>query len=952
VERKYGLPFRGYVSSRPRNQVPSDSLSVGSVDWMVDPNAGSLVRRSGSEIVGDTIAAQVGILPAKWGATARQVVPVVSSSIQDGYPTHGVLFGNEASALGQFAIFSTNAVDGGHRTPMDRYALTGHLQSLPIRTTATGTSINRGVTALDCRALAAGSRGTVAHHTGRYFPSYLSTPHRWSETFSDSGSGGATRLEEMRQWGHRPPLLALCTPYPSGGASSPWQTGMKFYYSVVFRFSDGSYSMPLIPRAPNAINANGYLLCSVTYSSEKISWWLPIGPAECDARILLRSPLVDTSSNPELYPDPSNMLVVAIVENNSQTIYSDMESNDSALAIAPDLIRFDHVLPERSRYCWKFDQRYAIGYLKPNPTAIFLSPVNVTMAAEPHPTYDFNRLDAVVDSVISYGITMSVAVRDNQVAATRVAKQLIIALDGTEASVPIALTSTASLWDVVDTINTSIPTTLTAAVGMWRAQLAPGANGMCSSDNIELTQVYANFTGSGNTLTIAAGGDTAAGSLANVKIGMLLGTIPGVIQNSTYVTNVGATTVTLSRTVTTFAAATAVVIGWFTGNYPPGTVRCTTTNYCAALYFTEAYLASFKPRKDHLRFTGGSPGHPPNAINNFYVGNQRSAPDSAGELMGGGALLAGSVVCFSRSIYLLRNIKTNTTGMDEDYRLVPLSVGRGCVSPYSIVEGHGWVGYMTPDGYAVTDGQNEVIISHDIWNPAQRTGDLAYEMDKCVAESACDGEDFGFHAVVADGKLYLTYRASATVRRQIVYNYSTQVTASGLDQVLQGGRPFGWSSPSTLQFSAMGVVRKSDGLRYYGCVEGNSGSTGDGRVDRFEYGTLDNGNRVSPVGYCGFDLCETVRKKSVQKMWVFYFKRASGLVVRLARNWSRSGFQSMSLPGVAGVGVDMGRAVLEMPLVSRSPRDGVEVSFYDDGSGSSPVVYGVSALVDQLSSEL
>lgn len=68
-------PFGGFVDSVPPEAVPLKMATGPSKDWLVVD--GRLVRRAGSEIVGDTLVGGnevTGVLESKWGAKARRMI--------------------------------------------------------------------------------------------------------------------------------------------------------------------------------------------------------------------------------------------------------------------------------------------------------------------------------------------------------------------------------------------------------------------------------------------------------------------------------------------------------------------------------------------------------------------------------------------------------------------------------------------------------------------------------------------------------------------------------------------------------------------------------------------------------------------------------------------------------------------------------------------------------------
>ena len=106
-------PFRGFVSSRPRDEVGVDQFTGPSLDWLLA--RGRIRRRSGSTIFGDTLSAGAevtGILESAIGFLARRMVSAKFPSLSDGYPAPLMLYTEETTKkAAMLAWRSTNGTD-------------------------------------------------------------------------------------------------------------------------------------------------------------------------------------------------------------------------------------------------------------------------------------------------------------------------------------------------------------------------------------------------------------------------------------------------------------------------------------------------------------------------------------------------------------------------------------------------------------------------------------------------------------------------------------------------------------------------------------------------------------------------------------------------------------------------------------------------------------------------
>jgi hypothetical protein len=259
-------------------------------------------------------------------------------------------------------------------------------------------------------------------------------------------------------------------------------------------------------------------------------------------------------------------------------------------------------------------------------------------------------------------------------------------------------------------------------------------------------------------------------------------------------------------------------------------------------------------KKQRIWLGIGGPGVKPHGPDT-RARNFRDGPAKWGVVLGGGSLINGQVVCFTNAIAVCRNIRDVKTGLDDDFELVPLNESRGCISDASIVSGDGWVGYMTRDGYVVTDGEREVIISGDLWNPATGQGNLSDPIKNCIAALATnDGEPCARYctAWVADSKLFLGLSYAATAPSiandpVMAYDYSAGAPGSGLAEILRpDGSPWGWGAPLSYGPNFPGVRSA-----VVGGVVGRLKDSGAGRRMVVASSYLSSSAASTPHGFIG-----------------------------------------------------------------------------------------------------
>jgi hypothetical protein len=269
------------------------------------------------------------------------------------------------------------------------------------------------------------------------------------------------------------------------------------------------------------------------------------------------------------------------------------------------------------------------------------------------------------------------------------------------------------------------------------------------------------------------------------------------------------------------------------------------------------------PNKSNVYFTVSSPGAASSGISlapNAWVAGNRRLPHSsprqlhARSCTGIVDIEGAAIVAFSDGIHMFANQRGANTGEDEDYRLFTVNDTRGCISYLGLVSGNGWAAYPTPEGVVITDkNRREFVISADIYNASDNSGDLASELVRSAASVASDSDDQHFSMAVMGSKLVAGVRISGegSNARYLTYDFSPGVEASGVEELLNPDtkRSYIWSPPAIYNANltntltvpgAMGSIRNASGRIDYIAYDVNSGNNA-GRIDRINTGTVDNG---------------------------------------------------------------------------------------------------------------
>jgi len=906
VKFDFGLPFAGYQSSVPATEVPRDKAASGSFDYRFSPTEGKFVRRPGSSQLGDSGAA--GLLPSKWGAIPRQVIEFKSDSLTDGYPTYGVVFTDETDKEGQFYYRSTNG--NVNKTLGDEFGTTHYpvsaggtndasnirLKYLPTWSENTGDNLTRFADADARKVTLAGTRRMLRSGKRLYFPSHQGTPVMWDGKFNETSDAG-TEKSRLLPWGLIPPLYAAyvgTADLPTETTSvRPWANGDKFFLSVAFKFEDGSVSRPYIPQATGT-----NLYSATARTGEEITAF----------------GLVTISGTAGLYRDyvrykiprgPDGTVgryILRTPKVNGSSSTPDITQlrvtgyiDNNTTVIYDDYNGDDASLlaPEDTpfihfRHVWPWRARYAFEFDgRVGIGDLKPNPAAIILA----PTGRAAGRDLVDsdDGTAMGNYYFMVRVYDN--AGTKTIQLRYIAgasIPGAPAQQEIAITATTTLKDVVNTINS----TTTASPGKeWAATVVPGVDENTLASNLAYTTGY-DF-----------GDDT------------------NIVNDAT------------------------------TGN-----IRAWSNAFPAVLYFTQSYMSSLATKPNSFMHTEGGPSL--KLVGGFSMAHMFAVgpgydirpPKDAGRFLGAAPLADGLAVFYERAVYAYKNLRGGTTGEDFDYRLYPISE-RGCVAWDSITHGNGWVGWLSNDGYCVTDGQpnNERIITFDLHNPDTKLGDLNSEINQSLAATASNTDGARFHARVVGDKLYLSFRsATATYTNRVIeYDFGMTAGGSGLGQILRpDGHPYGWSAPYRCNWSVIGSVRKSTGLWTLAAVyESSSGySTGDGRVDRVSSGSDDSGTAIIGLLYTRRDdFGDMRRKKRVRRMTTKY--KVPSSVAALTLGFSRhplsssATFNDYTLPAAASRPVIL---INRVKLDDQAPSQVVQLEYNDSTQSSGSEIYGTT----------
>lgn len=954
-------PFAGYTSSVERFNTPPDKIATDSADVRRDPFTGGWYRRKGTTAVLSSSTA--GVLESKWSARARQGLELVSSSLtSEPYPTASMLYSNDSNSssfptadtgyFGQLSVLNTNGSDEWYTLGSDfsasSYPTSGstfntvHRYVVPPMWYESGAGgYTRGAFSFSRQFMLAGSRRMIDSGNWRFFPNLRSTPCRWNREFNNVSGSATTNTIRIAPTGPLAPLYppTVAAGTASTGSDANWEDGDSFYVTLVYKFEDGSYSMPFTPRAKNATLTSGlgFVTIGTVGGASKyrdIQWTKIVQPPAGVTDIILartgKQKLAATTDT--LTIDMGTFYPCGIIRVG-QTTYTDTLGNDAGLDEATDVIRFDYVMPRRARYIGTGDQRVLIGHTLPSPHAIMLAPTGSAASR------DVNAAD---DSATIYGSTQFIYRITTTTLDFGWANGPSTGNAGVDYNSSSITLSGITLQDVVDTINA---TTTGSNSKQWAAQLCPGVDGSLSATNLAPT-VYsiACTTATNTTLTTAA-------SFADVPVGykvagtnITAGTYVVSKQSATSLTlsdvGTGAGAVTLAfyadtgdDTIFNAAGHTARSYGW---------IRAYAASFPGFAYLKRSALTGYdKPDRNGVYFTVGSPGAAnagvSTAPNAFVRYNRRVPSYNAGSLLGFADIQGAAVCAYSGGISMFANIKGVNSGEDYDYKLFTVNPRRGAVGYGAVAEGNGWAAYATLDGIVAVDKtQAEIVLSNDIHNPVTESGSLAYELKASSASarsSDADSDGQRMHMSVVGTQLNVMYRTDSGVtvpNRRIVYDFAQGIESSGLAQVAnsEARTPYGWSSPFTQSVGPVFAVVRSDDRYVYGCGEANAG-TGDGRLDRLDYGNTDNGSAVQGVLYMPTVVAPPFTRFSMQRLVMKHYSPTTNPGITIWRNIARSSFGTANLTTGSSV---VNNEVVPLSQTVRTVSDSMEVKWVDSAS--------------------
>ena len=862
VTRKYGLPFRRYNAASPRHLAALEDLTEDSRDCYIESN-GIAVGRWGSRIIGETqVTAPSGLLETSSTYKSRQMQSLNSPSMDNGDPVPACLYTREGGAAIQFGTLYYRSSDStGYNYQLGKeYSATQfptYYKVPPVIYQSGAFGLTRGSSAALRRFFCGGSRSFVQANGQAMSPGLHAMPIKHNKRWNDSTSSG-TEINRIYPWGMLPPLFPPTFGSMTASASQNdrnFLDGDAFVVSVIFEDENGQWSMPFTPRPATKTNSGhitvgtvrtGTGTALVAHSSGTLSN-VAIGPPGTRRRIIVRTNKVNLSSSTQTTADamlrgrdqradeidvhPEHFYVWAIIEDNSATSIVIDSGNDESLVPDPR-VRFDTVWPRPSRYAFELEGRVAVGYTRYHPGAFILAPTGQAASR------DLNAPDTGIPTATAFAYRID--------AANLVLQYYATVPHAAPAETAIPLSGSTTVQDLVDLINA---TTVAGSAKEWAAQLVPGSDPTALvTSQLSATRMSGTYSISGVTLTYSAGFGPA-----DIAVGMECKEVDGGTRGVIATVNVAAGTLT---TVDALGddASTLVWFGTDTGDAgldtsadveTLGIVRVFNPAYPAIAAFRNSYLSALIGYEDkqELMFTARSPEQA-SAAETFMIGNFRKpqASDNAGILMGGAPLPIGGVVGFSKAIYTFENRKEGGTGEDQDYQLYPLNLGRGCIAPGSWVFGNGWVGYLTRDGYVITDGRKEIIITGDIYDPGEKYGVLDEEINTSFTSAEDDSDSSTFYASLAGSRLYIAFSRTSLGddnAGHMFYDFSPSVEYSGIRQMLDAeGAPFAWSPPARLKLGPMCEVVHTDqfssnGPHLYAETQTSPGST-DGEIIQFD----------------------------------------------------------------------------------------------------------------------
>lgn len=939
---KFGGPFEGYVSSIAKHVLKPGNIASLSTNVLINPFDGSVYRRAGSTVVGDTLSGGnevTGLLEQKFSSKCRKIGDLDSPSFTDGLPVPSALVTKESNSssfptvdTGFFGQQYARDIAGSNNYSWLSEFAVGHYPNaggagqfdlivVPLWYESGEGGYTRGATKFTRRFLCPGSRSWLDTEGWRYLPNLRGTPCRWNRRLNVSAVAGgeAVRICPSGPFGPMfPPTIAAGT--ASAGSDAAWLDGDTFYFSVMFQFEDGSYSLPFIPRSKNArltsglgFKTIGTIAGGAKYAN--INWTnIPIGPDGTIARVLLRSPKQTLAAATDtLTISYGNMQICGILRNNTQTSFVDTLGNDAGLLDDVNLVRFDWVAPRRARSIGSGDQRALIGYTLPSPCGIRVAPTGSVASR------DLNLADT--GSIVG-ALNFLVRVTSTQVEFHKIAVGAAPTFGGGGNGLAFTYATYTTLQDLVDAINA---TTVASNCGEWCADLAPGVDGTLASSSLcQSVTTLAGCSASGSTLTTAS--DTT------LPLGYEIYDSNGKIPAGTYLqTRESATSFTMSAAATGAINASQIFYAntgdncLTAGNV--GYLRAFAASVPVHLYLKRSAQVGYStPDKRSVYFTVSSPGAAAIGVSlaaNAWASSNRRQPEGvSGSLMAITGIEDAAVLEYSRSRHLFVNRRGVTSGEDFDYRVVPINLRRGALDSRSCVAVNNAAVCVTKQGIAAADkSMREVVLSNDVHNPSPSgSSSLLLELTQCLAGAQGDS-DTGVLAIAHLGtQLHVCYRVAGTgssPNRRLVYDFSPGAEASGIAGLLTpDGRTFPWSAPFTKGYSAMCEVARDVGIVRYGWSDTNLGSTGDGRIDVIDdasAGGLDNGSSYSASVYSA-QLIQPGFSAFMAKRFQLVCSTLNGSQISLWIDRGHITTSNITTPATTGT---YGNPIVEVPLASR-----------------------------------
>lgn len=954
IDVPIGKKWKGFQNSKPADEIDISKAATGSLNMLLDSTEGMMVRRRGIATANGGSA--LTEIPNATGTIELKTVEIVQHQgpgLSSAAPSvWRALFIGEEVAAGAYAQVAwrdnaTNRViaDQGAWSPAAPNALPP--ANLVVWPWLLG---NRAHTAIERRKTAAGSRNSIDVADRVFYGNFGSevagdtgAPMNWNKRRSNF-TPAEFATERCMNSGLMPPiwLPTIMLPAPAGAPTSePWFGSDMFYYSVLYIYEDGSWGMPVQVRAPNVnlsnvlggagtyinpvgdvgvggkaagqtlVDAGGYGLCRLNATAANRYAYIrlvdiPTGPGNVIGRVVLRSPKVNGTTTT---PDPKDLRVWFIINNNTQTSYDATEGLDIELRV--DLrIRIDHVMQPPARYLGEFDQRVAVSYIRDIPWAIQIA---------------FRHNGAFENSAFG----TPVALHNTPDTGFDTTRQAYVQIDGTNVELLVRdpgtnfthrrqyAQATTTLQQLVDKINSQRQAVAgdTHADYRWYAQLMPGADGSALANTLTNTGAWGD-----NAYTTATG----------------VGTLDG--QNEL-----------------------AVVIG-------VDGIRSMSSGWHVTTR-SSAHVTRFR---DRIAYTQGGPGVVPNAAMAYTAFNQRTLPPEAGFCAGPILpMLDGGLVPGTKAVCALRNVRDGKTGLDEDYRVEVFDSERGVISP-SCGLGPGFVVVLTNQGLMAYDRETYegINISLDLYNPDTDVGELRHEISECVEATAKDDSSGYFSIKVAEGMIWISYRSNVQFTRpdrMMVMDFTPGIAARGIKALIdpETGRPWGWSpphvpndtvtddSPQALSFAGIGVIRYADGVtRWFGGRDAHVNGVNDGILHEFNTGAQDVASNIDDTALYSAILRvnDDYRKRvKVVRASMKYKKNTTGLTVQVTRNpraltptWSTA----KALPST---GTDDYGELIWNPLLSfRTPAKAIQFRWLDDGTGTvanRPQIWGAIAEV-------